>query len=150
MKKNTISLLIIIIFLLVILIPLKGIDINIFDKKDLSLHQIKEQLLETRKIYICKYSNSLIKACSGKDLIRIEKEEEIVRKIVNIIVSLDTSDETMDKMKDNHTLYFMDENNNVIISADFGFKLIIKTKNKEYNMNPVYNEKLRDMLEFEF
>lgn len=150
MKKNTISLLIIIIFLLVILIPLKGIDINIFNKKDLSLHQIKEQLLDTRKIYICKYSNNLTKACSGKDLIRIEKEEEIVRKIVNIIVSLDTSDETMDKMKDNHTLYFMDENNNVIISADFGFKLIIKTKNKEYNMNPVYNEKLRDMLEFEF
>lgn len=53
-------------------------------------------------------------------------------------------------MKDGYTIYFVDSKNNVIISADFGFHYIIKTKGKNYLMSEKLNPILRGLLRFKF
>lgn len=139
---------IIIFVLLVILICLK--DLNYFHKEELSLNQIKEQLLNTQKIYICEYSNSISRVCNGKDLIRIENDKEIIKEFIDISITLEEFHGSINKMKDNHTLYFVDDNKEVIAVADFGYNFIIKTYRNEYMLDPSYNEKLRKLLNFDF
>lgn len=147
MKKSVVILLAIIFVLLAILIYLK--DIN-FHKEELSLDEIKEQLVNTQEIYICNYSSNINTPCSGNDLIRIESDEEIVKEFIDIAITLEIFNGSYNKIKDNHTLYFMNENKKVIAAADFGYNFIIKTYNNEYMLNPSSNEKLRKLLNFDF
>lgn len=147
MKKSK-AIILIIFLLLVLLILFK--NSNFFHKEELSLNQIKEQLVNTQKIYICDYSESITKPCHGKSLIRIEDDKQIIKEVVEISINLEEFHGSISKMKDNHTLYFVDENNAVIVSADFGYNFIFKTSNKEYLLDPYSNEKLRKLLNFYF
>ena len=148
MKKNAVILLIIIVVLIVILICLK--DLNYFHKEELSLNQIKEKLVDTQEIYICNYSENITNPCSGKDLIRIENDKEIINEFIDISITLEEFNGSFNKMKDNHTLYFIDNNKKVIAVADFGYNFIIKTFKNEYMLAPSSNEKLRKLLKFDF
>ncbi len=142
------SFLVIILILLVILVYFKRS--NILHKEEISLDKIKEQLVNTQEIYICNYSENISTPCHRTDLIRIENDKQVIKDFIDILITLEEFDGPINKMKDNHTLYFVDDNSEVIVSAEFGYHFILKTKNKEYTLDLSFNEKLRELLNFDF
>lgn len=146
MKKNLFVILIITV-LLIAFVFIK--DVNL-DDSELTLEQIKEQLINTKEIYICNYSEHVVRPCSGNDLIRIESDMKVIKEFIDIAVTLEEFHGNYNKIKDNHTLYFVDENKDVLAVVDFGWHFIIKTHRNQYMLDPTHNEKLRELLDWFF
>ncbi|MCX4364786.1 MAG: hypothetical protein OSJ70_03335 [Bacilli bacterium] len=114
--------------------------------EDLSLDEIKERIKKTEKIYICTIRESLTVPCTKSERIKTIDEEEDVKKIVDITINDGEKPQVVTLMGNGRTIYFMDKNDNVIISGEGFNTYYLRTKNKEYEMDLSRIEELRELV----
>ncbi len=117
-----------------------------------SLDEVKDILKLTDKIYVCPISQSLNVPCGKGSVVRIIDDKKVIDNFINITSSLDElgKDEYRIGSADENTIYFIDSKGKVIISADFGYNYIIKTKKRNYDLSSPKTEELRALLKFEW
>lgn len=143
-----------IIILLILLFVLSILVINKFkvipenQQKTLSLNQIKESLYDTKKIYVCKSWYNKSRTCGEKYAEMIVSDESVINKIVDITNSLEEveTDSTLIEKIDLYSIYFLDENEKIIVSADFGIGYRLNTKDKDYSLISPRIEEIRNLL----
>lgn len=150
MKKNIkliILLLIIILLILIVLINRKNKD-NDLNKKN-QLDEIKNEIKQTKKIYVCNQSNNLKQICSKSDILKIINDENIIQDFLLIVDKLDEENGAQTQMGDPYTLYLLDSSDNIIVSIDFYQHFKIKKLNYTYSMSTRSNDKLKEILKIE-
>lgn len=113
--------------------------------ENLSLDEIKERIKETKKIYICEYRETLTVACPSDERLKTIDNEEDVKRFVDITLSLEEKDNNVTAAGDGHSIYFMDKDDNVIISAEGFIHYNILTKYKRYKLDVSRIEELREI-----
>lgn len=143
-----------IIILLILLFVSSILVINKFkvipknQQKTLSLNQIKESLYDTKEIYVCKSWHNKLRTCEEKNAEMIVSDQTIINEIVDITNSLEEveTDSILYEIIDLYTIYFLDENEEIIASADFGIGYCLNTKDKDYSLISPRIEEIRNLL----
>lgn len=136
-----------IIILVIVIILLCGMRFPKFE--NLSLDEIKTKLKDTKKIYICPYKEALTVPCEKSDQLKVIDNEEDVNKFVDITISLDEKkDEPSILPTNGHTIYFMDSDDNVIISASGFVNYIIRTKYNNYELSSSRIDELKELASY--
>ncbi len=52
--------------------------------------------------------------------------------------------------QDTNTLYFVDDNGKTIVSARFGRNFILRARKVEYELNPIFNDRLKILIDFNY
>lgn len=131
----------IVIWFLVYLLDSKGTS--------LSLKEIKDRLGDTAEIRVCKLNSTLNKPCGKSTLVRVINDKDTLSQVVNITNSLEENfTQNTLLIKDGYTIYFIDNKGKVIVSADFGFHYVIKTRDRQYKLSEESNQILCKLLVF--
>ena len=116
--------------------------------KTLTLEEIKTNIKDTEKIYVCGERESRNVPCSKNERINVIKDEEKIRKLVDGMQNIGEIENPIIAGGTYYTLYFVNKDDKVIVSADYAGNIVFKTWKKEYVMNGDEVEKLnlKDLL----
>lgn len=147
MKKSSIFITGIIVVLLLLLILFKNIKLDLSKKDIITLEEIKEELVNTKSIYMCKNYDGLDVKCNGDKLERIIDDENIVREFIETTIAIPEYNGDITTEKIGTTLCFVDEKGNVIATAGFDLNYILRKGDSEYYL-AIHNEAnhLRELL----
>lgn len=132
MKKSGIIIIGIILVLLLLLILFKNIKLDLSKKDIIPLEQIKEELVNTKKIYLCKNYDGLEVKCNGDKLERIIDDETTVKEFIETTLALPEYNGDVTTEKIGTTLCFVDEKESVIATAGFSLNYILRKGDSEY------------------
>ncbi len=116
--------------------------------KALSLEEIKINIKDTEKIYVCGERESRYVPCSKNERINVIEDKEKIRKLVDGIQNIDEIENPIVAGGTYYTLYFVNKDDKVIVSADYAGNIVFRTWKKEYVMNgdEVERLNLKDLL----
>lgn len=132
MKKSSIFITGIIVVLLLLLILFKNIKLDLSKKDIITLEEIKEELVNTKSIYMCKNYDGLEVKCNGDKLERIIDDEKIVKEFVETTIEIPEYNGDITTEKVGTTLCFVDEKGKVIATAGFALNYILRKGDSEY------------------
>lgn len=132
MKKSSIFITGIIVVLLLLLILFKNIKLDLSKKDIITLEEIKEELVNTKSIYMCKNYDGLDVKCNGDKLERIIDDENIVREFIETTIAIPEYNGDITTEKIGTTLCFVDEKGKVIATAGFALNYILRKEDSEY------------------
>lgn len=144
MKNKVLKIIACVVLLGGALILIIGTNIPKFE--DLSLPEIKERIKETKKIYICWKRDALTVPCPKDERLKTIDNEDEVKKIVDITISLEEKDNNVTAAGDGHSIYFMDKDDNVIISAEGFIHYNILTKYNRYRLDVSRLQELQELV----
>lgn len=114
--------------------------------EDLSLPEIKERIKETKKIYICLKRDALTVPCPKDERIKTIDNEDDVKELVDITLSLEEKDQTVTASGPGYSIYFMDKNDKVIISAEGFNHYNILTKYNRYELDVSRLQEIQELV----
>lgn len=114
--------------------------------EDLTLDEIKERIKETKKIYICVHREALTVACPKDERLKTIDNEDDVKKFVDITLSLEEKGNTVIGAGDGNTIYFMDKDDKVIISAEGFVNYNILTKYNKYELDVSRLQEIQELV----
>lgn len=137
-KKQIIK---IVVMVLIVAILILGINFPKF--KTQSLDEIKENIKKTESIYVCREDAGLTVPCEKDARENIIEDKEKINPIIENIQNInEQKGEVSIAYGDHYTLYFMDKDKKVIVSAEWSGNITFRTWKKEYIMNSSEVDKL--------
>ena len=114
--------------------------------EDLTLPEIKERIKETKKIYICWKRDALTVPCPKDERLKTIDNEDDVKKFVDITLSLEEKENITTLAGNGNTIYFMDKNDKVIISAEGFNHYNILTKYNKYELDVSRLQEIQELV----
>lgn len=153
-KKYIVSIIVVLIIVLVILTNLGIRNFRIIPefppKPVVSLEEIKEKIVDTKEIYVCKDWYSKTTICSESKIVKIVDDSELVKRIVDTTVSAEEMEVTSTTgMNDLYSMYFINEKGKVIVSAQIGLGYCITPKKTIYCFNYTLADELGELMEID-
>lgn len=153
-KEYIVSIMVILVILLLVLTKLGIRNFGFIPKKEpkvISLEEIKDRLVNTKKIYVCKDWHSRFRKCGKDELEKIIDDQEVVNKVIDVITSAEelNGDTTLMGNKDIYSIYFLNAKDKVIVYSEMGFGYCIITKNKDYYLDRTVIHELGELMELE-
>lgn len=130
-----------VVILLIILLILTIFDIRHFriipkmlpKTQIISLESIKEKIVDTKEIYVCKDWHSKTTKCGKRKIVKIVDDSELVKRIVDTTISAEEEEVTATTgMNDLYSMYFINEKGKVIASAQIGLGYCMTPKKTKY------------------
>lgn len=121
------------IIILVVLVIL-FVGVRFPSTETLSLDEIKSRIKDTKRIYVCQYSEVKDNPCSKSNRINTIEDEEKIRLIVDGLQEVEAVEDSI-TAGSGYTIYFMNKDDKVVACANYAGNIVFRTWKKEYVMD---------------